>query len=271
MLRREPNARALRSPKHDRHFGFAAQHEAGLRGLIDDRIGHQRDKIPKLRLDDHTFATHGRTHPACRNDPFRNRCVAHAVRAEAIQKPGRKAEYAASGADIFAQDDDIVIRGHLKREGLRDGLGIGDPSLTYRGFLEVTMPRRQHAVHSLCHVRFGLILGPVYGGLDLCFDLGLHGLKIVRCKFLCLDQAVSQPGNRVAGFPILLFIVGAIGWQIGPHRMIIPAIGQSLYQRGPVARTGPQCRALYRVKDGRHIIAVDPFIAHVVAIPTRRD
>jgi hypothetical protein len=112
MLRAGIDAAAMRHAHHHRHRNLAAEHEARLGGLIDQRVHGERDEVHEHDFDHRPQAGHGDPDGGADNGGFGNRRVAHPLGAELFQEPAGDAERATRLCDILAEQDNRGILSH---------------------------------------------------------------------------------------------------------------------------------------------------------------
>ena len=106
----------------DRHLYLSAGHVAHLGSLVYDLVHDQCDEIPKHDLRDGVHAGHGRPDRQAHVTLLTERSIDDAIRAIFLEQPLGAAEYAAPGADIFAQHEDGLVTSHLLVQGFTDRL-----------------------------------------------------------------------------------------------------------------------------------------------------
>ena len=116
MLRAEPRAAAIGRAHHQRHVHLATGHIAGFRHLIDDDVPAHGEEIGKHDLGDRPQTGHRRAHSRTENGLLGDRGVAHPHRTEFVEQPDRGFEHTACRADIFAEENDVLVALHFLRD-----------------------------------------------------------------------------------------------------------------------------------------------------------
>src|SRR5438445_984004 len=116
VLGRKLMAGAAGHSDHQRHLRFAAEHVPDLRGVVDDLVVRDQREVDGHHLDDRSQPEHRRADGAADDHLFRDRCVDHALLAEAVQQALSDAIRAPELADVFADQVDGVVPVHLLRE-----------------------------------------------------------------------------------------------------------------------------------------------------------
>ena len=113
-----------RRPDHERDAEAVA--EVHLRGGVDDGVHAARQEVAELELDDgpHPVERHadGRAGERCLAD----RRIDHALLAELLLQPGRRAKRATAAADVLAQHEHAVVVAERRAQSEPDGLDVGD-------------------------------------------------------------------------------------------------------------------------------------------------
>ena len=107
----------------DGQVDLSAEHIAHL-GRLADELVHAYPHEAGQALDDGAHPHCCRAHGCAEEGVFRQGAVTHPLAAELLEQPARRAVDAL--LDVFAHDEDALIKAHLLPHRLVDGLGVGD-------------------------------------------------------------------------------------------------------------------------------------------------
>ena len=110
----------------DRHRNLAAQHEAHLRGLVDDLLHGEGGEIRELELEDRPHSGDGCANGDACTAELGDRHVDHPLGAEALDEVARHLEGATIDADVLAHQEDARIAFQRDGHGFLDGLRIAE-------------------------------------------------------------------------------------------------------------------------------------------------
>jgi hypothetical protein len=126
VLRARVAPRAAHRAQNHGNAELAAGDRRDLGSVVDQLIGGERHEVHEHDLDDGAQAGHRRAGGHADEQPFADRGVADALRAEAVEQPLRGDVGAAGLADVLADHDDAGIALHLLGQRIVDRLPVFD-------------------------------------------------------------------------------------------------------------------------------------------------
>ena len=225
MLRRHADAAPLGPPNHHRNGVLAAQHEAELRGLVDQHVHGEGDEIEDLDLDHRAKARDRGPDPAADETGFRNRSVPYPFRTELLHEPFRRPEDPAGRADVLAHDDDLGVALHLLVERFVERIHEAEgPAVAVRGgrLLERFVRRVDRGSEHVCR---GLIrrAAKLHRLVELRHDLRPDRLDARLVGNLDLLELALHPLHGVALHPGRVLLLAPRIADVGPHRVPAPS------------------------------------------------
>ena len=148
-------------------------------GLRDDLVERGMDEVGELDLGDRQQSVQGHPDRHADDPGLGQRGVHHAILTELVEEPLGDLEHAPSAADVFTEEDDTVIRGHLVVQRVadrRDDVLLGH-SISARTC-------RSHGPW----IRVGSLPGGRDRGLDLGAQLLVDGVDGVVVEQPFVDQ-----------------------------------------------------------------------------------
>jgi hypothetical protein len=120
------DAAGVRRADHQRAGQAPACAVAIAGGVVHHLVDAGIEEAAELDFRDRLQALRAETDRHRRDQGFGQRGVDHAVFAELVEQAERGAEHAAVAADVFAEDDDVVVARHLGFEREVDGFNKSD-------------------------------------------------------------------------------------------------------------------------------------------------